>query len=550
MDKTGLIIELLENWGEVNLFTRPRRFGKSLNMNMLRLFFSYGCDPKLFDGLKITAKKELCEKYMGRFPVISITLKEVSAQDYESAFAALCSTIKNEAMRSQFLLQSDKLSTEDQERYRELLSLTPNDLKRTGQSEELVKDSLRILSLLLRRHYGQKVILIVDEYDVPLDEAQHFGYYDQMVDLIRGLFGRVLKGNDDLYFSVLTGCLRIAKESIFTGLNNFNVFSITSARSSEHFGFSDGEVKDLLHYYQLGDRYPQIKEWYDGYRFGKTNLYCPWDVLNYCAELRADPDAFPRTYWINTSGNEIIQMFLKKADPTTRQEIERLIDGETITKRVQEELTYRDLYGSLDHLWSILFTTGYLTQRRQIDGRLYDLAIPNLEIREIFKEQILEWFHEEIHKDTPKLDMFCSAFEQADAGTIERLFNSYLQKTISIRDTYTRRERKESFYHGILLGLLSHREDWTIVSNAESGDGFGDILIEIVEKRIGIVIEVKYPASGNLETGCKDALDQIKAMGYPTRLLQDGMTTIIPYGIACRKKRCLVQTGGCSHGCG
>ena len=540
VDKTGLIRELLNNRAKVNLFTRPRRFGKSLNMSMLKHFFEYGCDAGLFDGLAIQKEQSLCDEYMGKYPVISISLKDVGDRTYEHAYSMLRSIIGNEAMRFQFLKESSRLTEEEKRLYDQLIAVGAAWQAQFLMSNDVLVDSLSTLCKLLHKHYNQKVILLIDEYDVPLDKAQHFGYYEEMVSSIRSLFSRALKSNSSLHLAVLTGCLRIAKESIFTGINNLRVLSIADVEYDEHFGFSDTEVRDMLHYYSLDDKYELIKTWYDGYRFGNTDVYCPWDVINYCAKLRADPDAAPRAFWINTSGNDIIRTFLSKAGPAARRELECLINGGTINKRIHQELTYRDIYKDMDNLWSVLFTTGYLTQCGSSDGRTFQLKIPNLEIREIFAEQIYEWFREEARRDTPKLDAFCAAFEQADAGTVEILFTNYLKKTISIRDTGVRKDRKENFYHGILLGLLSHREDWIISSNAESGEGFSDILIEIEESDTGIVIEIKYPDDGNLETGCRDALAQIEEKGYAARLLQNGMKNIVKYGIACYKKTCRV----------
>lgn len=542
VDKTGLITELLHNWGEVNLFTRPRRFGKSLNMNMLKYFFSYGCDPALFDGLAIARETGLCEKYMGQFPVISVTLKGVDARSFEDARAALGTVIGNKALRFRFLLDSGRLSKEEKLRYRNLITIDRSGRQEFAMSEETLRGSLLLLSQLLCAHYGQKVILLIDEYDVPLDKAQHAGYYDEMVDLIRSLFGRALKTNSSIQFAVLTGCLRIAKESIFTGLNNFNVFSITNAQFDEYFGFSDQEVKDMLSCYGLEKQYDLIKEWYDGYCFGKTDVYCPWDVINYVNQLRFEPDAKPRAFWINTSGNAILRIFLQKMTMKTRRELERLVNGECVAKRVNEELTYRELYESIDNLWSVLFTTGYLTSRGECENGCRLLAIPNQEIRRIFTEQIFTWFQEEVRKDTPKLDAFCRAFQEGDAAAVEHQFNAWLRQTISIRDTGVRKNQKENFYHGVLLGLLSHREDWDLDSNAESGEGYSDIQIEIADEKIGIVIEVKYADDGNLENGCREALAQINGKNYADRLLQDGMTAVLKYGIACHRKRCLVRT--------
>ena len=543
VDKTGLIRELLENWGEVNLFTRPRRFGKSLNMSMLKYFFSYDCNPGLFEGLEIVRDRQLCQQYMGKFPVISITLKGVSSGTFEGARAMLRFMVGTEAMQFQFLLESDKLSAVEKEQYAQLIAIDPSGRQAFLMPDEVLENSLYTLSKLLHKHFGQKVIILIDEYDVPLDKAQQAGYYDEMIILIRNLFGQALKTNPSLFFAVLTGCLRIAKESIFTGINNFNVLSITDVSFHEQFGFMDQEVRSMLEHYHLNDKYSIIREWYDGYQFGDMDVYCPWDVINYVNLLRFEPDTLPRAFWINTSGNDIIRRFLRMAKSTTRRELEELIDGGTIDKKVIQELTYRDLYKNIDHMWSVLFTTGYLTQRGKPDGDVFHLAIPNLEIKKIFIEQILEWFQEEASKDTPKLDALCNAFARGDAEEAQRQFNAYLKKTISIRDTSVRKDKKENFFHGILLGLLSHREDWDVSSNAESGDGFSDILVEIEDENIGIVIEVKYPDSDNLEKGCQKALEQIEKKDYTARLLEDGMETIHRYGVACWKKGCRIMSG-------
>lgn len=541
VDKTGLIKELLDNWSEVNLFTRPRRFGKSLNMSMLRYFFSYGCDSALFNGLAISREKGYCDAYMGKFPVVSITLKDICADNYGTARGMFCSTIWHTANQFSFLLSSEKLDESDKKTYHALLNIS--DDGRFMMTDETLTGSLKLLCGLLHKHYGRKVILLIDEYDVPLDKAQHYGYYDEMVTLIRNLFAQALKTNDHLQFAVLTGCLRVAQESIFTGLNNLKVFSIADIHFDEHFGFSDGEVKDMLDYYGVGEKFDTAKAWYDGYRFGDTDVYCPWDVINYCADLRGDPNAYPMAYWINTSGNDIIRNFIDRATTQTRQEIELLVNGESVTHRVRQELTYRDLYDGIDNLWSVLFTTGYLTQRERVDATTYRLAIPNLEIRQIFVEQIQEWFQEDARRDTPTLDKFCAAFPEGDAQTVERQFGAYLRRMISIRDTGVRKERKENFYHGILLGLLRHREDWILYSNAESGDGYSDILVEDPEVGIGIVIELKYREDGKLEEGCREALEQIENLDYAARLEDDGIETVVRYGIACNRKKCRVIKG-------
>lgn len=547
VDKTGLITDLLNNWGKVNLFTRPRRFGKSLNMDMLKYFFSYGCDASLFEGLAISREKELCKRYMGKFPVISITLKDVAAQDLDGAAAMLSAIIGEEAMRFPFLAESEALSAEEVTEYRQLVTLDTSGRRKFLISADTLEKSLHTLSKLLCKHYGQKVILLIDEYDVPLDKAQQNGYYDGMVSLIRSLFSQALKTNENIYFAVLTGCLRIAKESIFTGLNNFKVISITNVLFDEHFGFSDAEVRAMLDYYGLEDRFDLIKEWYDGYRFGEADVYCPWDVINYTDQLRSEPDAHPRAFWINSSGNAILRTLLKMADEQTKGELEQLVNGEAVTKKINPELTYRELYNSIDNVWSVLFTTGYLTKRREISLDTYELVIPNQEIRLIFTEQLFSWFQEEARKDTTALDAFCEAFINGDPAAIEHQFTDYLRQTISIRDTFVRKEKKENFYHGILLGLLSHRGDWMLSSNAEAGEGYSDILIRMRSRSIGIVIEIKYTDGTDLEKGCQDALSQIQEKDYARRLIEDEMETILTYGIACRKRRCMVRMGAPLH---
>lgn len=540
VDKTGLIKELLDNWGKVNLFTRPRRFGKSLNINMLQYFFEYGCDRRLFEDLEISRETAYCEKYMGNFPVISVTLKGVSARDFNGAKAMLRTIVGNEALRFPFLLNSPELSEQEKKKYRNLTEISANGHRGFSMSDDELTDSLRTLCALLHKHYDQKPILLIDEYDVPLDKALQAGYYDEMITLIRSLFGQALKTNTSLYFAVLTGCLRIARESVFTGLNNFNVFSVTDNRFAPQFGFTSEDVRLLLEYYHLEEKFDLIRKWYDGYRFGNIEVYCPWDVINYVNLLRADPEALPRAYWINSSGNDIIKAFIRMATLGTRREIEALIAGETVIHRIHQELTYRELYDSIDNLWSVLFTTGYLTQQGSEALDVYQLAIPNLEIKQIFVEQIQEWFQEEARKDSPGLDSFCAAFLQANADAVERQFNAWLRKTISIRDTAVQLAKKENFYHGVLLGLLNHREDWVVVSNVESGDGYSDILIESGEDNIGIIIEVKYAENGNFEKACQEAMEQIERMGYGDSLLDEGMEHIFKYGIACYKKKCKV----------
>ena len=543
IDKTDMIADLLKNWSEVNLFTRPRRFGKSLNMSMLKTFFETGCDKKLFQGLKISEEKELCEKYMGQFPVISISLKGGEGRTFDSAKEGLKYIIGNEAMRFQFLTNCEKLSEKEKTAYEQLTEINTNT--GTGgvfaMSEDTLSASLQTLSGLLEKYYGKKVILLIDEYDVPLDKAFQYGYYEEMVSLIRNILGNALKTNSSLYFAVLTGCLRISKESIFTGLNNLKVMSITNVQFDEYFGFTDSEVKEMLNYYGLMDHFDSMKAWYDGYRFGNQDVYCPWDVLSHCDNLRADPNARPEDYWSNTSGNAIVRRFIDLANGKTKEEIERLIAGETILKEVRQELTYGELDNSIENLWSVLFTTGYLTQQGRTQNGKYLLSIPNTEIRNLFTKKIKEWFSDVSKNDGKTLEIFCNAFIEKKPEKIEQLFGDYLWNTISIRDTAIAKEKKENFYHGILLGLLGYKSSWLIKSNAESGIGYSDILIEAPENRTGIVIELKYAEDGNMDAACKQALKQIEDKDYIAKLKQDGMRNFIKYGVACYKKDCKVM---------
>lgn len=538
VDKTGLIRTLLENPGKVNLFTRPRRFGKTLTMSTLKYFFEVGRESTLFDGLEISREKDLCEEFMGKFPVISVTLKGATGTNFAEARSMLRRAVGNEAMRFQFLLASERLTKMEQSLYESLINID-----KTGaytMSDELLKDSLQVLSWLLEKHYEKKVIMLIDEYDVPLDKAYQSGYYEEMVELIRTLFGNALKTNESLDFAVLTGCLRISKESIFTGLNNFNVYTVKDVHYNEYFGFSDGEVRELLEYYGFMGNYDAIKEWYDGYRFGKLEIYCPWDVVCYCHALKMDASKVPQNYWVNTSSNGIVRKLIEQADEVTRKEIELLVNGRSIKKKLRQELTYRDMDSDIDNLWSILFTTGYLTQCGQDDGGLIELVIPNREIQWIFEEQIWEWMKKDVRKDFQKLENFCKAFEQGDTQAIESGFNSYLRKTISLRDNSVRKDSKENFYYGILLGLFAGMEGWAVRSNAESGEGYSDISIEIEDKDIGIVIELKYAQNAAFDEGCRKALQQIRDRNYEEELLDDGMKIIHRYGIACYKKRCKV----------
>ena len=538
IDKTGLIRDLLNNWGEVNLFTRPCRFGKTLNMSMLKNFFEIGADKTLFDGLMISKETALCERYMGKYPVIFISLKGVDGLDFEEACGALRRIIRAEASRFRMLLSSEKIADEDKQLFLRILQ--------EKDTFDDVRDSLRMLSSLLKQCFSEKVILLIDEYDVPLDKAFQHGYYEEMVSLIRGLFGQALKTNEFLQFAVLTGCLRVSKESIFTGLNNFKILSITDARFDEHFGFTEAEVNQLLTDYQLEEHLAETKEWYDGYRFGDTNIYCPWDVISYVDHISADPHAEPEAFWINTSGNDLVKRFIDKADKTTQNEIERLIAGEAIEKKVRLDLTYHELDSSIDNLWSVLFTTGYLTKTGRAINGVYKLVIPNREVREVFILQIQEWFRKRMADDEKPMREFCRAFLKGEPERIEKRLNIILNRMISVLDAKAPDDKKENFYHGLLLGLLRSEMNWLILSNAESGDGFSDILIEPEDPDAGIVIEVKYASSvAGLEKACEEALRQIREKRYDERLRNYGRTDVLTYGIAFCRKRCKVVCERC-----
>ena len=539
VDKTMLIAELLQNWGEVNLFTRPRRFGKTLNMSMLKCFFEVGCDKTLFDGLNISQEKELCEQYMGQFPVISISLKSIDGLNYRQAYGALCSVIGMEAMRFYFLTESEKLSVEEKAMYTQLIKVGNEQGGMFAMTDTIMLISLKVLSQLLSRHYGRKVILLIDEYDVPLDKAFQRGYYEEMVSLIRNLFGNALKTNDALQFAVLTGCLRISKESIFTGLNNLNVMTVSDPYFCDSFGFTDDEVRELLRFYGLEEFHNTMRDWYDGYQFGTASIYCPWDVIKYVQILLRDREAEPENYWANTSGNDLVRHFIEKANKNTKAEIEQLVNGGTIIKNIKKELTYREIDDSIENVWSVLFATGYLTQRGRSSGKQLRLTIPNKEIRELFIDLVKDWFKETSRADLSKIEKFCKAFPDGDAVLIEEMLCDYLWDSISVRDTAVRRNRKENFYHGMLLGLLQSQGNWLIQSNAELGEGYSDISI-CTSNRTGIVIELKYADDGNLEKGCREALKQIEERKYAIGLQRKGMKNIIKYGIAFCEKECMV----------
>lgn len=534
VDKTGMIGDIIRNGAEATLFTRPRRFGKSLNMSMLEQFFSLNGKPELFEGLQIMGEPELCQKYMGQYPVISLSLKGINAVSYETAFKIAVRGINESAAMVDYLEQSERLTKSDKESYRELL-------KRDMDEAEFYV-SLRELSRLLAKHFDKKVIILIDEYDVPLAKAYENGYYDQMIFTMRNFLEQALKTNRNLQFAVLTGCMRISRESIFTGLNNFQVLSISDVGFDEYFGFTDNEVRQLLCYYRQEQSYGSIREWYDGYRFGNVDVYCPWDVLNHCQKLLADPSVQPQNYWINTSSNDVVRRFIEKSDSgMTRQEIEALIAGEEIEKEICQELTYQDMYANIENIWSVLFMTGYLTYHGKPENNRFCLAIPNLEIRNIFTTQIMDYFRKNVQADGKTLKSFCDALEQGDDETVEEILQQYLKKTISIRDTFVQKQMKENFYHGILLGILGIKERWAVSSNRESGDGYSDIVVETENSEKGMILELKYAQDGNLEQACRKALAQTTEVHYAEILEDQGINEILCYGIAFYKKRCMVM---------
>ncbi len=544
VDKTRLIEQLLLNWSEVTLFTRPRRFGKTLNMSMLKSFFDIGTDKALFDGLYISGNKELCDEYMGKYPVIFLSLKGVEGLTYEEAFEAFVRIMGKEVNRVSFLADSDKLTQIEREQYKGLTIIKNG---RLAFDKEKLISSLQLLSQLLYKHYGKKTVILIDEYDVPLDKAFQNGYYNEMVSLIRGLFGQALKTNEFLQFAVLTGCLRISKESIFTGLNNFKVMSITDSRFDEQFGFTDEEVRKLLSDYGMDSHFDEVKEWYDGYHFGRADVYCPWDVINHADHLRDDSDAKPQTYWINSSGNSLVSRLINRADSSTKDEIERLIAGEAIEKVIRQDLTYDEIENSIDNIWSVLFTTGYLTKIGDVkladsESYAYKLVIPNKEVREVFVLQIQEWFKAVVANDNDTMKLLSKAILDKDETVLARQLNIVMGRMISILDTKAPDDMKENFYHGLLLGLLrGSNPDWLIKSNRESGDGFSDILIKPENPDLGIVIEVKYAKEfKGLDAACDAAMAQIKQKRYDETLRDEGRCDILAYGIAFCRKRCKV----------
>ena len=546
VDKTSLIEQLFSNWGEVNLFTRPRRFGKTLNMSMLKYFFEIGTDRSLFDGLHICANEKICSEHMGKYPVIFLSLKNAEGLNFDTAKYQMVELIAREAERFPFLAKDTNLSDRDREKYRVLTAFADGHYQ---MSDDVLCGSLQTLSELLYKHFNQKTVILIDEYDVPLDKAFQHGYYREMVALIRALFGRALKTNEALAFAVLTGCLRVSKESIFTGLNNFKILSITDSRFDEQFGFTDEEVQKILTDYHLEARFSETKEWYDGYRFGNVDVYCPWDVINHIDRIKDDPNARPEAYWINTSGNDLVKRFVDKANRTTRNEIEQLIAGNAIEKMLRLDLTYDEIDNSIENLWSVLFTTGYLTQTGMTEDGAYRLVIPNREIREVFKLQIQEWFKKSIFSNTKQLTAFWKAFEEGNTDVVEMYLNRIMSNSISVFDIKTGEEKKEISYHNLLVGILTGNADWLVKSNIEAGEGFADIIVETEDPNAGIVVELKYTKDyDEMEQACRAALDQINDRRYQEYLLNDGRKDITLYGIAFCKKRCKAMvSGNCSR---
>lgn len=540
VDKTKFIEQLLDGWGKVNLFTRPRRFGKTLNMSMLRYFFEIGADASLFDGLQIAKNKKLCEEYQGKYPVIFLSFKNVEGLTFADAQYRLAELLAGEAERFAFLAQSDKLTENERSLY---CGLTAVREGRYALADEVLVSALQLLSKLLSKYYGQKTIILLDEYDVPLDKAFQNGYYKEMVSLIRGMLGQALKTNEFLQFAVLTGCLRVSKESIFTGLNNFKVLSITDNRFDEQFGFTDAEVEQLLAAYNLTDHLDETKAWYDGYRFGDADVYCPWDVINHVDVLRSNHLAKPQAYWINTSGNALVKLFIEMADKSTRDELERLVAGEAIEKHIRLELTYDEIDSSIDNLWSVLFTTGYLTQKGVTEDGAYKLVIPNQEIREVYKLQIQEWFKKKVFADTEQLQSFWQAFAKGDSEAVELFLNRTLSNSISVFDAKGRDAEREISYHMLLVGLLAGKADWLVRSNVEAGEGFADIIVETDDLDAGVIVELKYAQTMTaMEKSCAKALAQIRAKRYAEYLHNNGREKVLLYGIAFCKKRCRVVT--------
>ena len=540
VDKTGLIEYLKDKKGDVNLFTRPRRFGKTLNMTMMYEFFRIGGNPELFKNLKISQNKTLCEEWQNKFPTIFITLKGVEGNNFEQARRKLMELIYETASLFKFLYESNKLDTEDKEKYRQLLNIEKYEKEK---QIELITSSYKILSNLLYKHYGKKTIFLIDEYDVPLDKAENNGYFKEMISLIRGMFNNAFKTNPYLEMAILTGCLRISKESIFTGMNNFKVFSISDEQASEFFGFTEKEVKEMFDYYNVSSRFDDAKKWYDGYVFGKQEVYCPWDAILFCDSLRTDINVFPRTYWANTSGNSILKRFLKEAKDSTKQELEELVAGGIVSKKIKQELTYQDLYKTIDNIWSVLYCTGYLTSAGRTSDADFQLRIPNKEIKIIYEQQIMQWLNETFLSQKEVVQNLYDGFYDGDAEKVEKAFGQFLFKSISVRDSMAKKDYKENFYHGLLLGLLTQNNKNLIVeSNVESGYGYPDLIMYTPDYSLGIIIELKYAESPKkFKEALDEGMKQIEKNRYIKIFDDEDAYVVRKFVIACYKKRCKVE---------
>ena len=534
IDKTLFIRDLLDMKGEVNLFTRPRRFGKTLNMSMLRYFFEIGEDnEELFAGTKIMSAGEKYRNAMGQFPVVSLSLKSMKQPSYELSFEMLKKAVREEYARHWKTVEAGgRLGGADQERYQRI-----RDLKGTDAD---YADALKYLSECLYTATGRKTIILIDEYDVPLENAFFSGFYDRMIALIRSLFESALKTNENLEFSVVTGCLRNSRESIFTGLNNLKIMSITADAYAEYFGFTPDEVEEMLRFYDLDKNLKTVRQWYDGYQFGSTEVYNPWSVINYVDSCRTNKDAFARPYWSNTSSNSIVRTLVEKADMSAKQEIEALIEGKTITKPIHEDITYEDMDSTQDNLWNFLFFTGYLKKirERQEGETIYmEMAIPNSEVRYVYKNTVLRWFEEKT--DKKELSPLYESILNGNTEKMAEILSENLMETISFYDY------QESYYHGFLAGMLKNIGNYIVLSNRESGNGRPDILLKYPSVRgKAVIIEIKVSKTyQELEKKCDEALRQIEEQRYEEELRQEGYQNIMKYGVAFYRKECMAKLG-------
>lgn len=541
VDKTLLIKDLLDNKADANLFTRPRRFGKTLNMSMLQYYFEDRRDELtgdkidnsyLFEGLNIKEEGEQYTEYIGQYPVINLSLKSGKQPNYKMAYDSLIDEIMKEYRRHNFVLNSDKLLESEKKIF---LNISNGEAKEIEYAK-----SLQFLSICLEKYFGRKTIILIDEYDVPLENAFFQGFYDEMISFMRSLFESALKTNPSLEFSVITGCLRISRESIFTGLNNLKIISILDDRYAEHFGFTDDEVIKICEDYNMQQKYETIKQWFNGYIFGETNVYNPWSVMQYVDDLKANINKSPKSYWANTSSNSIVKRLIERADDITKGEIEALIEGKTIEKPVHEDITYDDVYDNLDNLWNFMFFTGYfkkISERmdENTQENFVELAIPNLEVKYIFRTKILKWFNEKIKSED--LSLLYTSIIKGEVDVFQKEVNRLLKKTISFNDAY------ENFYHGFMIGLLSHMDGYIVKSNRETGDGRCDIYIKplsIFDK--AVIIEMKVcDKPKELFTKSQDALQQIEDKKYAYELNESGYEDIIKYGMAFYRKDCLVK---------